>query len=82
MGGVSIAVADTLLDPFANPATGSRLGAARVFGSPGLYSVSSDAGGGPTLPIAAFLRGGAWFGGLSPALQEVDASRRVAVPTR
>lgn len=59
MGGVSIAVADTLLDPFANPATGSRLGAARVFGSPGLYSVSSDAGGGRTLPIAAFLRGGA-----------------------
>jgi hypothetical protein len=80
MGGVSIALDDTLLDPFSNPATGSRLGAARLFGSPALYSVSNDAGGGRTLPIGAFLRTGRWYGGVSVALQEVDGSRRTTPP--
>src|SRR5688572_16330310 len=78
MGGVSIAVADTLLDPFANPAKGSRLAGARFYGSPLFYSVSRRAGGGRTLPLAAFARSGAWFGGLSLAVQEVDASRTPA----
>ncbi|HEU5262796.1 MAG TPA: hypothetical protein VFU41_15360, partial [Gemmatimonadales bacterium] len=45
MGGVSIAVADTLLDPFANPAKGSRLAGACFYGSPIFYSVSRGAGG-------------------------------------
>ena len=75
MGGVSIALADTLLDPFRNPAKGSRVPAGRFFGSPTFYSVSGDAGGGRTLPLAAFARRGWWYGGLSVALQEVDASR-------
>lgn len=78
MGGVSIAVADTLLDPFLNPAKGSRLGPARFFGSPTVYSVSNETGGGRTLPLGAFLRSGRWYGGFSVALQEVDASRRPA----
>jgi hypothetical protein len=76
MGGVSIALADTLLDPFANPAMGARLGAARFFGSPGLYTVSNGAGAGRTLPLGAFAQSGSWYGGLALALQEVDASRR------
>jgi len=75
MGGVSIALADTLLDPFRNPAKGSRAAAGRFFGSPTFYSVSRDAGGGRTLPLAAFARRGLWYGGLSLALQEVDASQ-------
>src|SRR5437868_9922845 len=50
MGGVSIAVPDTLLDPFRNPAKGARLAVApRFFGSPTFYGVSSGAGGGRTL---------------------------------
>jgi len=75
MGGVSIARADTLLDPFLNPATGARLRGARFFGSPTFYSVSNEAGGGRTLPIGAFLGFGDWYAGLSVALQEVAASR-------
>jgi hypothetical protein len=74
MGGVSIALADTLLDPFRNPATGARLGAI-FFGAPALYSVSSEAGGGRALPVGTFLESGSWYGGLLLALQEVDASR-------
>src|SRR5206468_12483793 len=74
MGGVSIAVPDTLHDPFVNPAKGSRLRAARFFGSPTFYSVSHDAGAGRTLPLGIFSTAGTWYGGLARALQQVDAS--------
>lgn len=76
MAGVSIAVADSLLDPFVNPATGARVRSGMVHGSPVLYSVSHNAGGGRTLPLGALVRRGAWFGGLSLALQQVDPARR------
>jgi hypothetical protein len=75
MGGVSIALADTLLDPFVNPAKGTRLSAARFFSAPTAYGISHGAGGGRTLPFAALAGSGAWFGGLSLALQQVDASQ-------
>lgn len=74
MGGVAIALSDTLLDPFRNPATGGRVGA-RFFGTPSVYSVSNGAGGGRSLPLAAFTPAGNWFAGLSVAFQEVDPSR-------
>ncbi len=74
MGGVSIAVPDTLHDPFVNPAKGARLRAARFFSSPTFYSVSHDAGAGRTLPLGAFGAAGSWYGGLALALQQVDAS--------
>src|ERR687885_2320830 len=50
MAGVSIAVADTLLDPFVNPALGTRMRGGLFSGSPVVYSVSRHAGGGRTLP--------------------------------
>ncbi|MBI4520245.1 MAG: hypothetical protein HY701_05380 [Gemmatimonadetes bacterium] len=53
-----------------------RLSELYFFGLPGLYSVSSDAGGGRTLPVAAAMRSGSWFGGVALALQQVDASRQ------
>ena len=74
MGGVSIAVPDTLHDPFVNPAKGVRLRAARLFSSPTVYSVSHDAGAGRTLPVGVFSTAGTWYGGLALALQQVDAS--------
>jgi hypothetical protein len=80
MAGVSIALADTLLDPFRNPARGARLGVARMIGSPTLYGVSDGAGGGRTLPLTTFAQRGAWFGGLSLAVQEVDPSRPPSAP--
>jgi len=75
MGGVSIALADTLLDPFRNPARGARLAVPRLFASPTFYGVSKGTGGGRTLPFATFAQRGAWYGGLSLAVQEVDPSR-------
>jgi len=75
MGSVSIALADTLLDPFLNPAKGARLGAARFFGAPTAYGISQGAGGGRTLPLAVSAGTGAWFGAFSLAFQQVDASK-------
>ncbi|PYP59775.1 MAG: hypothetical protein DMD40_02275 [Gemmatimonadetes bacterium] len=75
MGSASIALADSLADPFANPAMGTRLTAARFFGSPTLYSVSRNAGGGRSLPFAVLTRRALWYGGLALALQQVDPSR-------
>ena len=84
MGGVSIALPDSLLDPFRNPALGARLGQARLFGSPAIYSTSQQTGNGATLPLAAFGRVQGWFGGISLAVQQVDGSSQpqqfVAVP--
>lgn len=74
MGGVSLAVEDSLLDPFSNPAKGVRLGTSRFFSSPGVYSVSQGAGAGRTLPLGTWVRSGKWFGGVSVALQQMDLS--------
>ncbi|PYO28010.1 MAG: hypothetical protein DMD73_07165, partial [Gemmatimonadetes bacterium] len=74
MGGVSIALPDTLLDPFRNPAKAGRLSTPRFLGSPIVYGVSNNAGGGRTLPVAAIAPLGSWFGALSLAVQEVDPS--------
>src|SRR2546428_3706889 len=78
MGEVSIAVPDTLHDPFVNPAKGARLRAARFFGSPTFYNVSHDAGAGRTLPIGLLSAAGSWYGGFALALPQVDASRSPA----
>ncbi len=74
MGGVSLAVDDSLADPFSNPAKGARLGASRLFGSPGVYSVSQGAGAGRSLPVGAWVWSDNWFGGASVALQQMDLS--------
>src|ERR1044071_7858610 len=80
MGGVSIALADSLLDPFVNPAKAARAGGSRLFGSPGLYHVTKDAGGGRTLPLGALLRSGPWYGGIALTGQQVDVSAPRPVP--
>src|SRR5512133_822447 len=76
LGGVSIALRDSLLDPFENPAKGVRLSERTnglFFGSPTMYSVSKNAGGGRTFPIGGIVRSGSTFGGLALAIQEIDA---------
>lgn len=72
LGGVSIALPDSALDPFVNPAKGARLRGTRVFGSPTFYSVSRRAGGGLTLPIGVSIGADTWFSAFALALQEVD----------
>ena len=74
MGGVSLAIDDSLHDPFMNPAKGGRLAASRFFGSPGVYNVSSGAGAGRSLPVGAWVRSGNWFGGAAVAVQQIDLS--------
>jgi hypothetical protein len=76
MAGVSIALNDTLLDPFSNPAKASRIRGTHFFGSPTFYSVSSDAGSGRTLPLGAFTQRGSFYSGVVLALQEVSAAQR------
>lgn len=75
MGDISIALADSLLDPFVNPAKGSRIrprSGGSFFGSPAFYSVSQRAGGGQTFPVGGVLRSGALFGAVALAYQELD----------
>lgn len=81
MGGVSLALTDSLLDPFVNPAKGARLrsGSMQFFGTPTFYSISRAAGGGQTLPIGALLSRGNLFGGAVFAVQELNPSHVDAV---
>src|ERR1044071_7420063 len=84
MGSVSIALQDTLFDPFSNPAAASRLAAYRqgaFFGSPTFYSVSHDAGGGRTLPIGGIGGTRRTFGGIVLALQQIDPAQSTNVLT-
>ena len=75
MAGVSIAIPDSLVDPFVNPAKGSRMRALRFVGTPSFYSISRNAGGGQTLPVGALVSNGRAFGGALFAIQALDAGR-------
>jgi hypothetical protein len=57
MGGATIAVDDTLLDPFVNPAKATRIVVGNVFGAPFFHSISGGRGGGRSLPVGG---GGSW----------------------
>jgi len=72
MGGLSIALPDSSLDPFINPAKGAWLKGTRVFGAPTFFSVTRKAGGGLTLPLGASVSSGAWFTQLAVAMQDID----------
>lgn len=76
MGGISIALDDPLLDPFVNPAKGSRLPAVRLFGSPTFYNIANNNGAAQTVPLGALFRSEEWFGGVSVAVQQLEAPER------
>ena len=76
MANVSIALPDSLLDPFMNPAEGSRLRRAWFFGSPSFYSLSKNGGSGSTIPVGGLLRSGPFFGGAAFAVQELSPPRQ------
>ena len=69
MGGVSLAIEDSLFDPVTNPAKGSRILGARLFTGPAFYRVENRAGAGRTLPIGVLARSGTWYGGLAVAVR-------------
>ena len=76
MGGVSIAIDDPLLDPFVNPAKGSRMRESMFYGAPVYYSVSNGDGSGRTLPVGALFASRTWFGGVQLSLQQIDFAER------
>ena len=76
MGGVSIAIDDPLLDPFVNPAKGSRMRESRFYGAPVYYSVSGRDGSGRTLPVGALFASATWFGGVQLSLQQIESADR------
>ena len=72
LGGVSLAVTDTLADGWSNPARGATLRSSAFVGSPTFYAISHDGGAGKTLPVGALLTDDRWFGGLVVALQQIE----------
>lgn len=75
MGGVNIALNDPWLDPFVNPAKGSRIaGGLNLFVQPTFYTVSDNLGGARTFPATLFLKKGEWFSALSVSFQQLEAA--------
>lgn len=70
--GIGIALADTLLDAFVNPAKAARVAGGSLFSVPSSHSVSGDRGGGRTLPVGGVGTAGAWSVAGVVALQQLD----------
>lgn len=75
MAGVSIALDDTLLDPFVNPAKATRNRQGLLSIAPFFHSMSESRGGGRTLPISASGSFGKWAAGGLVALQQLDRAQ-------
>jgi hypothetical protein len=72
MSSVSIAVDDSILDPFVNPAKGARVAASQVFAAPTYYNVSNEAGSAGALSLGALFGGSKIYGGGMVALQQLN----------
>jgi hypothetical protein len=71
MGAPSIALDDQMLDPFVNPAKGSRLGESLFLAAPVFYSTGQNSGNAKTIPVGALFKESSWFGGGVVALQQL-----------
>src|ERR1041385_3259591 len=60
MGGLAIALDDSLADPFINPAKAWMAGRGVMFAAPYDHSITNGHGGGRTLPIGAIGSRGDW----------------------
>jgi len=72
MGGVTLAVDDSLGDPWSNPAKGVFITEPALLGAPTFYGISGNGGAGRTFPVVGFFRGQKWFGGAALALQQIE----------
>lgn len=70
MGGVSIALVDTIGDPWSNPAKATRLTVGSIQIMP--FTHRATAGGGRSLPVSILQTGGNLAGGALFSLQEVE----------
>ena len=75
MGGVELAVTDSLADPWNLPGRAGMVAGSAFLASPTVYGISRGGGGGRTLPLAGVFRGRTWSGGAAVALQQVDNGR-------
>jgi hypothetical protein len=82
MSGVTLAVDDSLADPWTNPAQGVFIREATLLGAPTFYGISGAGGAGRTFPLAGHFRSGPWFGGVALALQQVEDEDRQNVVWR
>jgi hypothetical protein len=71
MGGIRLAVDDSLGDAWSNPAKGALVTESSLLGSPTFYSIENG-GGGKSFPVAGMFTGGALFGGVAVALQQIE----------
>jgi len=78
MAGVSIAVDDSLSDPFVNPAKTARVRGGSFFSSPFRHSISGDRGGGRTMPFGGMGSIGDWAFAGAVALQQIDRAGPMA----
>ena len=72
LAGISIAIDDTLSDPFTNPAKATRLNGFTLSTAPYSHSISGNRGGGRTLPLGFFVRSGSWAAAAVGAMQQLD----------
>jgi hypothetical protein len=72
MGGATIALDDTLLDPFVNPAKATRIGVSHIFSAPFFHSISGGRGGGRSLPVGGGGSWGAWSATGLLTFQQLD----------
>ena len=77
MGGISIAIRDTVGDAWSNPAAAARLTGTRVFGAPVAYDVTRGAGEGAAVVAGAMSRRGPWFAAGAFALQDVEPGQAI-----
>jgi hypothetical protein len=75
MGGVRVAVDDSLSDPWTNPAKGVFISESAFLGSPTYYSISGRGGAGRSFPVSGLFAEGRWFGGAALALQQIENDR-------
>lgn len=76
MAGVSIALNDSILDPFENPAKGVRIRGYRFYISPNTTDATENSGMSRTLPMSVLFRTGRSFGGASLTLQRIRAAEK------
>ncbi len=71
LGGVAIALDDTLADPFTNPAKATRLRGLSLVAMPYSHDIAVNDGGGRTLPLTIMGSTAGWSGALLGAYQQI-----------
>jgi len=82
MGGVSVSLADTLLDPWIVPSRGSAITGMHLSSAPVYYRIANGDGDARSMPFSLQWSENKWFGGASLAIQALasDDNSTLFVP--